>query len=100
MKEKTITRRDFLRVAAGTAMATTLSPGILGEARAEPRAQVVLIRSNEVIGEQGKIRQEILQAMVDDAVKTLLGTKESLAAWQALFKSSDVVGIKSNAWGR
>jgi len=37
MEEKIITRRDFLRVTAGTAIAATWGSGILGEARAEDR---------------------------------------------------------------
>ena len=100
MKEKIITRRDFLRVTAGTAMAATLGSGILGEARAEPMAKVVLIRNAEVLGRQDKVQEEILQSMLDEAVKSLLGTDKPMEAWKKLFKSSDVVGIKSNAWGR
>ena len=98
MDEKIITRRDFLRVAGGTAVATALGAGILSEARAEPTAKVVLIRNAEVLGVQGKAQGEILQSMLDEAVKNLLGTKEPLDAWQKLFHSSDVVGIKSNGW--
>jgi len=100
MDEKMITRRDFLRVAAGTAMAATWGPGILGEARAEPTAKVVLIRSAEVLGRQEKVQEEILQSMLDEAVKSLLGTDKPMEAWKKLFKNSDVVGVKSNAWGR
>ena len=37
MEEKIITRRDFLRVAAGTAMAATLGPGILEKLRLNQR---------------------------------------------------------------
>ena len=44
MGAKVITRRDFLRAAAGTATAATLGAGGLGEAKAEPTARVVLIR--------------------------------------------------------
>jgi hypothetical protein len=98
MKEKTITRRDFLRVTAGTAVAATLGSGILGEARAETTAKVVLIRNAEVLGPQDKVQEEILQSMLDDAVKSLLGTDKPMEAWKKLFKSSDVVGIKSNEW--
>ena len=98
MREKTITRRDFLQVTAGTAMAATLAPGLLGEVRAEATAEVVLIRSAEVLGPQDKVQEEVLQSMLDEAVKSLLGVKEPLEAWQKLFKSSDVVGIKSNEW--
>jgi len=100
MKEKIITRRDFLRVSAGTAIAATLGAGILGEARAEPTAKVVLIRNAEVLGDQGQIKEEILQSMLDEAIKSLLGTNEPLQAWQKLIKSSDIVGVKSNSWGK
>jgi hypothetical protein len=100
MKDKTITRRDFLRVTAGTAMAATLGPGILGNARAETTAKVVLIRNAGVLGPQDKVQEEILQSMLDEAVKSLLGTDKPMEAWKKLFKSSDVVGIKSNVWAK
>ena len=100
MKEKTITRRDFLRVAAGTTIAATLGSGIPGEGRTEPLARVVLIRNAEALGDEDKIKGEIVQMMLDEAVRTLLGTNEPLEAWKKLVKSSDVVGIKSNAWNR
>jgi len=100
MKERLVTRRDLLRAAAGTAMVATLGPGILGEARAEPTAKVVLIRNRGVLGDQGRVQTEILQSMLDEAVKTLLGTNSPLEGWRKLFKSSDVVGIKSNTWAR
>ena len=94
-----ITRRDFLRVTAGTAMATTLGPVIPGQARAQKTAKVVLIRDAGVLGPQDRVKEEILQSMLDEAVKSLLGTDKPMEAWKLLFKSSDVVGIKSNAWG-
>ena len=100
MEERIITRRDFLRIAAGTAMAATLGAGILGEAKAESTARVVLIRNAEVLESDGKVRGEVLQSMLDEAVRSLLGTKESLEAWQKVIKSSDVVGIKTNTWNR
>jgi hypothetical protein len=98
MEEKIITRRDFLRVAGGTAVATALGAGVLREAQAEPTAKVVLIRNAEVLGSQGKVQQEILQSMLDEALQNLLGVNEALEAWKKLFRSSDVVGIKSNEW--
>ena len=98
MKEKKITRRNFLRATAGTAMAAALGPGLLEEARAEPTAKVVLIRNAGVLGPEDKVQEEILGSMLDEAVKSLLGVKEPLEAWRKLFKSSDVVGIKSNEW--
>jgi hypothetical protein len=95
-----MTRRDFLRVTAGAAMAATLEPGIPGEARGEATARVVLVRNGEVLGREGKVQREILQSMLDEAVKNILETKEPMQAWKRLFKSSDVVGIKSNEWYR
>jgi len=98
MDAKIITRRDFLRVAGGTAMATALGAGILREAQAEPTAKVVLIRNAEVLGSQGKVQEEILQSMLDEALQNLLGINKPLEAWKKLFRSSDVVGVKSNDW--
>ena len=87
MDEKIITRRDFLRVAGGTAMATALGAGILREARAEATAKVVLIRNAEVLGSQGKVQEEIMQSMLDEALQKLLGVNEPLEAWKKLFRS-------------
>ena len=99
MKEKMITRRDFLRVTAGTAVVATLGPVIPGQARAAKTTKVVLIRDAGVLGPQDRVKEETLQSMLDEAVKSLLGTDKPMEAWKLLFKSSDVVGIKSNAWG-
>jgi len=93
-----ITRRDFLRGAAGAALAAALGSGIPEEAQGEQKAKVVLIRNNEVLGRHEGVRGEILQSMLDEAVKTLLSENELLQAWRNLFRSSDVVGIKSNEW--
>ena len=98
MEERVITRRDFLKGTAGAALAAALQPGLPSEAKAEPGAKVVLIRHPEVLGRHGKVRAEIIQSMLDEAVRNLLGKKVTLAAWKTLFKSSDVVGIKSNVW--
>jgi hypothetical protein len=93
-----ITRRDFLRGAVGAALAAALSSPIPGEAQAEKKAKVALIRNEGVLGRNDKVREEIVQSMLDEAVKTLLSEKEPAQAWRKLFRSSDVVGIKSNEW--
>jgi hypothetical protein len=100
MEQKIITRRNFLRVTAGAAMTAAFGTRISGKALAEPTAKVVLVRNAEVLGPQDKVQEEILTSMLDEAVKSLLGTNGPLEAWQKLVKSSDVVGIKSNAWAR
>lgn len=81
-------------------MAATLGTGILGEAKAEPTARVVLIRNAEAVGSDGKVRGELLQTMLDEAARSLFGTKDSAEAWQQIVKSSDIVGIKTNSWNR
>lgn len=98
MEERVITRRDCLRGTAGTALAAALEAGLPAKAKAEPKAKVVLIRHSEVLGRDGGVRAEIIQPMLDEAIKILLEKKEPLGAWKALFKSSDVVGSKSNVW--
>jgi hypothetical protein len=100
MEERIITRRDFLRAAAGTAVAATLGSGLLEESRAEAGAKVVLIRHAGAVGAGGKIDEGIVQAMLDEAVKNLLGTGDALDGWRKLVKPSDIVGIKSNSWNK
>jgi hypothetical protein len=98
MKRHALTRRDFLKGTAGLVAATALGPGAPSKAGAEDKARVVLVRNRDVLGPGGEIHAPVLQSMLDDGVKRLLGTDDGLKAWQTLFKKSDVVGIKSNAW--
>jgi hypothetical protein len=70
------------------------------EARSEDTAKVVLIRHADVVGSDGRIRGEIVQSMLDEAVRTLLGTGDPSEGWRRLIKNTDIVGIKSNSWGR
>ena len=100
MEEVVITRRDFLRAAAGTAVAATLGGALIDDARSEATAKVVLVRHADVLGNDGRVRGEILQSMLDEAVRTLLGAGDPLEGWRRLIKKSDIVGIKSNSWGR
>lgn len=99
-KERFITRRDFIRGTAGAALATALGAGAAPETRAEKTAKVVLIRDAKALNEKGEIQAENIQEMLDEAVMALLEEKEVAQAWRKLIKASDVVGIKSNSWGR
>jgi hypothetical protein len=93
-----ITRRDFLKGSAGIVMTAALGQGLPSQAKAEDTAKVVLVRDQDVLGPEGEVHGQVLRSMLDEGVKSLLGQKESLRAWQTLFKRSDVVGIKSNVW--
>jgi hypothetical protein len=98
MQDKVITRRDFLRGAAGTAMAAAVGGRIPEKAQAESQAKVILIRHAEALGRHGQAQAKVVQSMLDEAVRTLLGESDHLSAWKKLIQSSDVVGIKSNVW--
>jgi hypothetical protein len=99
-KSKVITRRDFLRGTVYTAFATSMGLGLPNEkeVRAEEKVKVVLIRDENVIGQQGRIDPDILQNMLDQGVSSLVEEENLLQAWKKLIKPTDIVGIKSNAW--
>jgi hypothetical protein len=95
-----ITRRDFLR--AGTCAAVAGFVGLpftpFARGRIEEKSRVVLIREKDVMDGSGNIRAEVLGAMMDRAVASLMDAPEPGAVWKHLFHPSDTVGIKSNAW--
>lgn len=95
-----ITRRDFLRGTAYTTLATSMGLGLPNEkeVRAEEKVKTVLIRDENAIDQQGRINQEIVQKMLDQGVRSLLGEESPVQAWKKLIKPTDIVGIKSNIW--
>jgi hypothetical protein len=95
---KIITRRDFLRGTAGLLILGGLTPSLASAAGQEAAARVVVVRNEGVLNPGGDINAPTLQAMLDDAVKFLTGEGETGKAWGRLFRSSDVVGVKTNAW--
>ncbi len=115
-KNKRLTRRDFLRGAAGAVLAGTAGSNIFctsepQEGRKPPapevvqtvegrseRSRVVLIRDENVLYADGRPDPVILTRMLDDGVKRLLNEPSADTAWSRLVKPSDTVGIKSNVW--
>jgi hypothetical protein len=93
----TLDRRDFLSVSGGAAAATLL--GATAQGAAGAKARVVLVRRREVLGPDGKVNGPVLHAMLNEAVAALLSEKDAATAWRRLVRPSDVVGVKSNAWG-
>jgi hypothetical protein len=96
--KKTITRRDFLKGSAGLLLVSSGLATIPCSARAQAKTKVVVIRNVDVLDSNSEIKRDVLQAMLDEAVCTLTGKKETQAAWKSLFVTRDVVGIKTNAW--
>ncbi len=99
-EESVITRRDFLRGTAGLLAGVALGSSCSLEVKAEQRPKVVLIRHADAVAPDGSFNGEVIQSMLDQAVKVLVGESGPTQAWQKLFKNSDVVGIKSNSWNR
>ncbi len=100
MKKKIMSRRDFIKNgAAGLAAGSLiLAWPSQGGAQAMPKTRVVLIRDKDVLDENGAIRADIVQKMLDQSVQALLGEKSALASWKKMFNPADVVGIKTNVW--
>ena len=100
MSPNPITRRDFLKVAAAAPLAGVAIPGVHGPAPAPAdKVRVVLVRDPGPLGPGGAPPAEVVQRMLDDALRALLGEKDAVEAWKTLIRPDDVVGIKTNVWG-
>jgi hypothetical protein len=99
MSAKSLTRRDFLKAAAAAPLAGAVIPALRGAPpAAADKVRVVLVRDPSPLGPGGAPPAEVVQRMLDDAVKALLGESDIVKAWKSLVRADDVVGIKSNAW--
>ena len=58
----------------------------------------MLVRDPSPLGPGGAPPAEVVQRMLDDAVRALLGENDAVKAWKTLIRPEDVVGIKTNAW--
>jgi len=99
-EKREITRRDFIRGTAGLALATALGGALPGETKAEKTAKVILIRDEKALNDKGEIQAGSVQKMLDEAVMDLFAENEPRRAWAKVIKKSEIVGIKSNSWGR
>jgi hypothetical protein len=106
MSRKTITRRDFLKTASVAPLAGALIPSALGTGRgprprpAEGKVRVVLVRDANALDASGAPNAEVVQRMLDDAVCALLDERDAIKAWKTLIRPEDIVGIKTNVWGK
>ena len=100
MKQKVITRREFLKNRALAALGGTLyfysSKPLF--AQSEKKSKVILIRNKNVLDDRNKPKSAIVEQMLDEAVTTLLNERDPVQAWRRLVKPTDIVGIKSNIW--
>ncbi len=99
-----LTRRQFLKGTAGLTVAAVTGLGLPSvvrdttEAAKQTKSRVVLVRDANVFDDEGEIRRDVVEGMLDEAVTTLLETRSSDVAWKRLIKTDDIVGIKSNEW--
>jgi hypothetical protein len=101
MNRRMITRRDFLKVASVAPLAGAFLPALKGapEGPAE-KVKVVLVRDPNALDAAGTPSFAVTQRMLDDAVMALVGEKDPVKAWQKIIKPDDIVGIKTNGWGK
>ncbi|MEW6096106.1 MAG: DUF362 domain-containing protein [bacterium] len=60
------------------------------------KSKVVIVKNKEVVNSKGKIEQEILTKMLNEAMRQLTGLKEIKDCWNQYFSHNDIVGIKVN----
>lgn len=92
-------RREFLRelMMTGAGLYTPAAVfAVLLQEKKNAQSTVVEIRNPNVQAEGNRIRQEVAQTMVFDAVRRLSGERTDKAAWSRYFSAQDVVGIKVN----
>lgn len=97
---KLITRRSFMRAGSRVAMGGLIGLPLVGNSRAAKaeKSRVVLIRDENVLDEQGQLKEDRLFSMLDKAVNVLFDGDKSLSAWKNLAGPKDIVGVKSNVW--
>jgi len=112
--EESVTRRDFLRGTAygtvGLALGLNLACSEAGKDEAvafdpvsmakslfkaeRPVSRVVLVRDERALDADHKVNAGVVAEMIDAAVKTLSGEKETARAWQHYVRPEDKVGVK------
>ncbi|MDR3338961.1 MAG: DUF362 domain-containing protein [Candidatus Symbiothrix sp.] len=103
--EKLITRRDLLKKTAVLAVGTTilmnkpLDLWAWGAGKGK-KSKVILIRNQQLFADGKQADATIAGQMLDEALRTLTGQKDTEKAWASIVKPQDVVGIKTNVWNK
>ncbi|MBI4559950.1 MAG: DUF362 domain-containing protein [Candidatus Hydrogenedentes bacterium] len=97
-----LTRRDFLKHATSATLAGASVAALGQEAQraisTAGKSTVVLVRDVQVLDGDRKVQADVLSRMFDDALTTLTGEKDPVAACKRLVQPTDTVGIKTNVW--
>lgn len=99
-KEKSITRRDFIKGASCAAMGIAVGLPAFSEEEIKKvaKTKVVLIRNEEAVNAKGEINGKVIQAMLDQAMTALFDRKDPVECWKQIIRPDDIVGIKTNFW--
>ncbi|MCS6950294.1 MAG: DUF362 domain-containing protein [bacterium] len=92
-------RREFLKemMVSGAGLYTPAAIfALLLQDKRDAHSTVVEVRNPNVQTETQRVRPEVAQAMVFEAVRRLSGAKNDRDAWRHYFQPDDIVGIKVN----
>ena len=100
MKDKGITRRDFLKRSSSAALAGAVYLSIPGRivAQAGKQSRVVLIRDQRALNTDNEPADAVLEKMLDKAVMALFDEEDTQTTWKRIFQPDDILGIKTNVW--
>jgi hypothetical protein len=124
-KAEKLSRREFLeQAAAAAASAAAVGMGLTGAAgqdspggattqptlaelvrlvptrtAAPKQARVVIVKDARAFSAEGKVRPEIVKAMLEAALMALSGTKQPAQAYRKYFREDDFVALKYNELG-
>ncbi len=87
--------KDLMRGGAGIYTPAAVFALLLQEKR-DAQSTVVEVKNPNALTEGNRLRQDVVQTMVFEAVRRLSGQKSDRDAWKQHFKPEDVVGIKVN----
>ena len=101
MKSKSLTRRTLIKnsalAAIGSSLFFSLPQHVFGRSGGTGKTKVILIRDEDVLVD-GIHNKEVLQDMLDKALRELTGESSADSAWNKILKPKDVLGIKTNVW--
>lgn len=103
MARKILTRREFLKNSAAATLGSVIylnMPAETGANQNFKKSKVVLIRNRDILDNLNRPNPNLLQSMLDEAVKNLCGINDPVEAWKNFINPNDIVGIKSNIWSR
>jgi hypothetical protein len=90
-----LTRRDFIRGSVGATLTASLLwvPWPRGSAQATRSSLVTVVRDKKVMNTELNVDAKILQTMLDQTVLRVTEKTDLQAAWAALVKPDDIVGL-------